>query len=104
MLLWATRQPKKLNSQTENQREEHPMAENTPTTTMPAPTSSSLSARARDYAYYKQVFHGRPMPFAYLDLDLFDENIHQIAACAGGKRIRLASKSLRSVAALRRIL
>ena len=80
------------------------MAENTPTTTMSAPTSSSLSARVRDYAYYKQVFHGRQMPFAYLDLDLFDENIRQIAARAGGKRIRLASKSLRSVGALRRIL
>lgn len=80
------------------------MAENTPTTTMPAPTSSSLSARARDYAYYKQVFNNRPMPFAYLDLDLFDENIRQIAARAGGKRIRLASKSLRCVASLRRIL
>jgi D-serine deaminase-like pyridoxal phosphate-dependent protein len=80
------------------------MAENSPTTTMPAPVSSSLSVRARDYAYYKQVFTGRPMPFAYLDLDLFNENIRQIAARAGGKHIRLASKSLRSVAALRRIL
>ena len=80
------------------------MADKSPATTVPAPTSSSLSALVRDYAYYKQVFNGRSMPFAYLDLDLFDENIRQIAARAGGKRIRLASKSLRSVAALRRIL
>jgi D-serine deaminase-like pyridoxal phosphate-dependent protein len=80
------------------------MAERSLATTVPAPTSSSLSARVRDYDYYKQVFNGRPMPFAYLDLDLFDENIRQIASRAGGKHIRLASKSLRCVAALRRIL
>lgn len=44
------------------------------------------------------------MPFAYLDLDLLNQNIHQIVARAGGKRIRLASKSLRSTAVLQRIL
>src|SRR5260370_17733249 len=43
------------------------------------------------------------MPFAYLDLDLFDKNIRQVVARAGGKRVRLASKSLRSVAVIRRI-
>jgi D-serine deaminase-like pyridoxal phosphate-dependent protein len=58
----------------------------------------------RDYAYYKEIFKGRPFPFAYLDLDLLDHNIRQIASRAHGKRIRLASKSLRSVAVLRRIL
>jgi D-serine deaminase-like pyridoxal phosphate-dependent protein len=57
-----------------------------------------------DYTYYKRVFAGRTMPFAYLDLDLLDENIRQVAARARGKRVRLASKSLRSVAVLRRIL
>jgi D-serine deaminase-like pyridoxal phosphate-dependent protein len=44
------------------------------------------------------------MPFAYLDLDLFAENIRQIASQTGGKRIRVASKSLRCVAAMRRVL
>lgn len=44
------------------------------------------------------------MPFAYLDLDLFAENIRQIAEQSGGKRIRVASKSLRCVAAIRRVL
>ena len=43
------------------------------------------------------------MPFAYLDLDLFDQNIRQVVARAGGKRVRLASKSLRSVAVIQRI-
>ena len=57
-----------------------------------------------DYAYYKKIFAGRPMPFAYLDLDLLDENIRLVAERAGGKRIRLASKSVRCVAVLRRIL
>lgn len=44
------------------------------------------------------------MPFAYLDLDLFAENVRQIADKAGGKRIRVASKSLRCVPAIRRVL
>ena len=53
------------------------------------------------YFYYKEVFGNRPMPFAYLDLDLLEQNIRQIVARAGGKRVRLASKSIRSVAVLR---
>ncbi len=58
----------------------------------------------RDYAYYKEIFHGYPMPFAYLDLDLLEQNIHEIVARAGDKRVRLASKSLRSVSVIKRIL
>jgi len=58
----------------------------------------------RNYAYYQAIFRGRRMPFAYLDLDLLDQNIQQIVERADGKRVRLASKSLRSVAVLRRIL
>lgn len=60
--------------------------------------------RADDYPYYRDIFRGRPMPFAFLDLDVFAENIRQIAAKAGGKRIRVASKSLRCVQAMRRVL
>ena len=37
-----------------------------------------------DYAYYKEIFAGRPMPFAYLDLDLLAQNIQQVVARAGG--------------------
>lgn len=58
----------------------------------------------RGYPYYREVFRGRPLPYAYLDLDLFAENIRQIAAKAGGKYIRVASKSLRCVEAMRRVL
>lgn len=56
------------------------------------------------YPYYREIFRGRSMPFAYLDLDLFAENVRQIASRSNGKRIRVASKSLRCVAAIRRVL
>jgi D-serine deaminase-like pyridoxal phosphate-dependent protein len=67
-------------------------------------TSAQARELRRDYSYYKEVFRGRAMPFAYLDLDLLDQNICEIAQRAGGKQVRLASKSLRSVAVMRRIL
>lgn len=56
------------------------------------------------YNYYRDVFNSVPMPFAFVDLDCFDANIHAILARANGKFIRLASKSLRCVELLRRIL
>lgn len=43
------------------------------------------------------------MPFAFVDLDLLDENIRQIPKRAGDKKIRIASKSLRCVHLLRYI-
>lgn len=67
-------------------------------------TAVRQQRRADDYPYYRELFRGRPMPFAYLDLDLFEDNIRQIARQTGGKRIRVASKSLRCVAAIRRVL
>lgn len=68
------------------------------------PSLPSAQLHQRDYAYYRQVFSGCPMPFAYLDLDLLDQNIRLTVVRAGEKRVRLASKSLRSVSVLRRIL
>ncbi|MFD0674043.1 amino acid deaminase/aldolase [Cohnella sp. GCM10027633] len=44
------------------------------------------------------------MPFAFVDLDLLDRNVRDIAKAAGGKKIRIASKSIRSVDVLRRVL
>ncbi len=81
-------------------------AENTPASVVPMrePTPIPADKPRYDYAYYKEVFSGRAMPFAFLDLDLLDQNIRQIAARAKGKQVRLASKSLRSVAVIRRIL
>ncbi len=71
---------------------------------VPEPTFTPTQEHWHDYAYYKQVFGDRSMPFAYLDLDLLEQNIRQVVARAGGKQVRLASKSLRSVAVIRRIL
>lgn len=58
----------------------------------------------RDYAHYKQVFKGQAMPFAYVDLDLFDKNVKQIAKRSGDKKIRIASKSVRVSTLLNRVL
>lgn len=90
----------------EGRQEHRHAAENAPTSTVPVrePTPTPTDKPRYDYAYYKEVFSGRAMPFAFLDLDLLDQNIRQIAARAKGKQVRLASKSLRSVAVIRRIL
>src|ERR1700680_2491409 len=69
-------------------------------------TSTDLETsieRERNYEYYKKIFAGLPMPFAFVDLDLLDQNIRQIAGRARGKQVRLASKSIRSISILRRI-
>jgi Alanine racemase, N-terminal domain len=66
--------------------------------------STPLFDREKDYSYYKAIFGDRPMPFAFLDLDLLEQNIRQVVSLAKGKRVRLASKSLCSVAVIRRIL
>lgn len=70
----------------------------------PAGDAQATASGTPDYAYYQAVFAGHTMPFAYLDLDLLERNIRQVLARAGGKRVRIASKSVRSVAVLRRIL
>ncbi len=56
------------------------------------------------YQTYKTAFAGKAMPFAFVDMDLLDENIAQVLARSGDKRVRVASKSVRCVAALRHIL
>ncbi len=96
--------------QSEGQQERKLVGGNAPTDITPShkPTTKSPSTpryeRKRDYAYYKGIFDNRPMPSALLDLDLLEQNIRQVVALAQGKRVRLASKSLRSVAVIRRIL
>lgn len=56
------------------------------------------------YSYYRELFRGRSMPFAFVDLELFAQNIAAIAARARGKTVRLASKSLRCRPLLERAL
>ncbi|MGG4493176.1 amino acid deaminase/aldolase [Brevibacillus reuszeri] len=58
----------------------------------------------RDYRYYQSVFAGIPKPFAFVDLDLLEENAAQIVLQSNEKKIRIASKSLRSVSILKRLL
>jgi len=57
-----------------------------------------------DYQTYRALFAGKAMPFAYVDLDLLTANVQQSIQRAAGKPIRIASKSVRSVEILRRII
>src|SRR3954447_6605511 len=47
------------------------------------------------YARYEAAFEGRDAPFAFVDLDAMWSNGDEILARAGGKPIRVASKSVR---------
>lgn len=58
----------------------------------------------RDYRDYQSAFAGIPKPFAFVDLDLLEENAQQIRLQSNGKQIRIASKSIRSVAILKHLL
>ena len=55
------------------------------------------------YQYYKDIFKGKPMPFAFVDMDLLEENAKNILTRAGEKKIRVASKSIRCIAVLKKV-
>ncbi len=57
-----------------------------------------------DYDYYRQCLKGQRLPLAFVDLDLLQENIAQILMRAGDMPIRIASKSVRCIGLLRRLL
>jgi D-serine deaminase-like pyridoxal phosphate-dependent protein len=57
-----------------------------------------------DYQDYRSIFQRQKLPLAYVDLDLLDQNAADIAKRAGGKKIRIASKSIRCRAVIERIL
>lgn len=57
-----------------------------------------------DYQYYKKAFAAVRMPFAFVDLDKFDQNIATILKRSANKKIRIASKSVRCIQLLKRIL
>jgi D-serine deaminase-like pyridoxal phosphate-dependent protein len=48
-----------------------------------------------DHARYEAAFEGRDAPFAFVDLDAMWSNADDMLARAGGKPIRVASKSVR---------
>ncbi len=56
-----------------------------------------------EYRYYKEAFLGRLKPFAWVDLDKFDQNVQAILARAKDRPICVATKSVRCVALLKRI-
>lgn len=59
---------------------------------------------SKKYQYYNTLFKGKTLPLAYLDLDLLEENIVQIAKRAKHGTIRIASKSIRCTYVLEKIL
>jgi D-serine deaminase-like pyridoxal phosphate-dependent protein len=56
------------------------------------------------YERYEAIFAGHEAPFAFVDLDAVAANADDMLAQAAGKPIRVASKSVRCRAVLRRIL
>jgi D-serine deaminase-like pyridoxal phosphate-dependent protein len=65
------------------------------------PTGLDALARLRRY---QEAFADHDAPFAFVDLDAMWANGEQMLARAGGKPIRVASKSLRCRPLLREIL
>lgn len=59
---------------------------------------------ARDYEYYRGALAGESLPAVLVDLDLFERNLREMLARAGGLPIRVASKSVRCSALLRHAL
>jgi D-serine deaminase-like pyridoxal phosphate-dependent protein len=62
------------------------------------------SATPRSYDEYEAIFAELEGPFAFVDLDAMDANAAEMLGRAGGKPIRVASKSLRCRALQERIL
>jgi len=57
----------------------------------------------RKYEYYKEALSTVHKPCAFIDGELFQQNIHTIKDNANKKKIRIASKSIRSVDILKMI-
>jgi D-serine deaminase-like pyridoxal phosphate-dependent protein len=58
----------------------------------------------KTYADYTRILAGQQAPYAVLDIDLLDANIASILQRSGNKRIRIATKSIRSCGVIRHIL
>jgi len=59
---------------------------------------------ARNYNYYKEIFKNTQMPFAFVDMELFNKNSEDIIKRAGNKKIRIASKSIRCLDLIKKII
>jgi D-serine deaminase-like pyridoxal phosphate-dependent protein len=69
-----------------------------------APNAAGSVERGTLLTRYEAIFESIPPPFAFVDLDALRANARFMLAQAAGKPIRVASKSVRSIAVLRRIL
>jgi len=63
-----------------------------------------MSVARPDYDAYKTALAGFRLPAAFVDLDALAANLASLRTRAGGLPIRLVTKSIRSVAILRRVL
>jgi len=59
----------------------------------------------QEYLIYRDIFRGKQLPFAFVDLDAFDANLAYVTSLVKGssKTIRLGTKSLRCHGLMRRI-
>jgi D-serine deaminase-like pyridoxal phosphate-dependent protein len=81
------------------------MATRTRTTGAVSPTQPTpVPATGDAYERYEEIFADLEAPFAYCDLDAVWSNAAEMLHRAGGKPIRVASKSVRCRELLRRIL
>ncbi|HLQ84666.1 MAG TPA: 1-acyl-sn-glycerol-3-phosphate acyltransferase, partial [Salinisphaeraceae bacterium] len=68
------------------------------------PQAAQRAGQDSDYAYYCDVFQGLPLPQAYVDVDLLEDNIRTLLAQSGGKKLRLDAHALRCPAVIDRVL
>jgi D-serine deaminase-like pyridoxal phosphate-dependent protein len=59
---------------------------------------------ASTFADYQAAIRGRALPLAFVDLDAIDENTRRLLLLAEGKSLRVATKSLRTPALIRRVV
>jgi D-serine deaminase-like pyridoxal phosphate-dependent protein len=64
----------------------------------------SIQIMTKFYQEYQSILRGYPLPLAFVDLDILTKNIQEIQKRAQGKTIRVATKSIRCVEIIQRIL
>lgn len=58
----------------------------------------------KNYTYYLNALKNEKLPALVLDLDFLEENLESVLKKANGKKIRMASKSIRSVEIIKKVL
>ncbi len=58
----------------------------------------------KNYQYYLNALNNEKLPALVLDLDIFEENLEEVLKKVNGKKIRMASKSIRSVDLIKKVL